>query len=127
MLGDNVIVDARRVIELTVMAYDERVARRVRTALKRYPAAVEKKMFGGLAFMLQGVMCCGVIGDELMIRVGVEEYDNALNQPYTRVMDFTGKPLTGFVYIAPTGFSQPSDLKRWVSLAARFALSLPAK
>ena len=109
------------------MAYDERVARRVRTALKRYPAVVEKKMFGGLVFMQQGNMCCGVIGEDLMIRLDPEEYDNALSQPHTRVMESNGKPFTGFVYVAPAGLARPSDLKRWIALAARYVLLLTPK
>lgn len=109
------------------MAYDEKVARRVRNALKERRGVVEKKMFGGLAFMLQGNMCCGVVGDELMLRVGPEEYDSALDESHTRVMDFTGKPMAGFVFVAPAGFAKPSQLKRWISLSSRYALLLPPK
>ena len=82
------------------MLYDEGVAQRVREAMSDQKNVVEKKMFGGLSFMLQGNMCCGVVGAELMVRVGVDGYEAALSQPYARQMDFTGKPLKGFVYVA---------------------------
>lgn len=109
------------------MAYDERAARRVRGALAKHPGIVEKKMFGGLAFLLHGHMCCGVIGDELMVRVGPAAYDAALSQPHARKMDFTGKPLRGFVYVGPAGFASPGDLEAWVARGTEFASSLPSK
>lgn len=106
------------------MAYDERVARRVRGALAKRPDVVEKKMFGGLAFLLHGHMCCGVVGDELMVRVGPTAYDAALSRPHAREMDFTGKPLRGFVYVAPAGFASTGALRAWVARAVDFASSL---
>src|SRR5262245_22159894 len=113
--------------ELGRMAYDEQVARRLRRAFAKHPSVVEKKMFGGLAFLLHGHMCCGVVGDELMIRVGPEAYESALSRPHARRMDFTGKPLRGFVYVAPAGFASTRDLGAWVARAADFASSLPPK
>lgn len=88
---------------------------------------VEKKMFGGLSFMVKGHMCCGVVGDELMVRVGPDGYEAALERPHARPMDFTGKPLKGFVYVAPQGFSTQSTLERWIRLALEFVETLPAK
>ena len=109
------------------MLYDEGVAQRVREAMSDQKNVVEKKMFGGLSFMLQGNMCCGVVGAELMVRVGVDGYEAALSQPYARQMDFTGKPLKGFVYVAQQGFQSDDDLQAWVDRAVKFARSLPPK
>jgi len=111
------------------MAYDEEVARRVRDAVAAAdpPEVVERKMFGGLALMVNGHMCVGVIGDELMVRVGPEGYDDALAQPHAREMDFTGKPLRGFVYVAPPGFAGDDDLDRWIGRGLDFVLSQPPK
>jgi len=109
------------------MAYDEGVAKRVRTALGNSPDVVEKRMFGGIAFMLRGNMCCGVIGGRLILRVGPKGYGTALSLPHARAMDFTGKPMKGMVYVEPEGFASAGDLKAWIARAIEFALSLPAK
>ena len=109
------------------MAYDEGVAQRVREALIDQSDVVEKKMFGGLAFMVRGHMCCGVVGGELMVRVGPEGYEGALSQKHARQMDFTGKPMKGFVYVAPAGFEDDGDLKSWVDRALGFVTSLPRR
>jgi len=109
------------------MAYDETVAKRVRSALGKTPDVVEKRMFGGIAFMLRGNMCCGVIGDRLMLRVGPGGYEAALVRPHARPMDFTGRPMKGLVYVDPAGFASTGDLEEWIAKAMEFALSLPAK
>jgi TfoX/Sxy family transcriptional regulator of competence genes len=109
------------------MAYDEAVAKRVRDALGKTQDVVEKRMFGGIAFMLRGNMCCGVIGDRLMLRVGPKGYETALSRPHARSMDFTGRPMKGLVYVEPAGFASAGDLKAWIARAMEFALSLPAK
>ena len=109
------------------MAYDEAVARRVGRVLGKDGKIAEKKMFGGLAFMLRGHMCCGVLGDRLMVRVGPENYEEALSQPHVRKMDFTGRPLKGFIYVEPAGFSSEKDLKAWISKAKNYVFSLPAR
>ena len=109
------------------MAYDEQLADRVRGFLTPFPGVDERKMFGGLAFLLRGNMCCGVVGDELMVRVGRESYEAALHEPYAREMDFTGRPLKGFIYVASDGLSSEGDLRAWVERGARYAESLPAK
>lgn len=109
------------------MAYDEAIAQRVREALREYPGVTEKKMFGGLAFLLRGNMCCGIMGNELMVRVGSRGYEAALSRPHARKMDFTGKPLKGFVSVSPAGFASDGDLKAWIAKATEFVLSLPAK
>lgn len=109
------------------MAYNEQLAQRVRHALSKQENVVEKKMFGGLAFLVRGHMCCGVTGNELMVRVGPQGYKNALEQSHSREMDFTGKPLRGFVYVAKKGFDSEDDLRAWLARATDFVRSLPPK
>jgi TfoX/Sxy family transcriptional regulator of competence genes len=109
------------------MAYDETVAKRVRSALGKTPDVVEKKMFGGIAFMVRGNMCCGVIGDRLMLRVGPDGYEAVLSRPHATPMDFTGRPMKGMVYVEPAGFASAGDLKAWIARAMEFTLSLPVK
>jgi hypothetical protein len=109
------------------MAYDEALAGRVRSALRDEPGVVEKKMFGGVAFSLSGNMACGVVGDEIMVRVGPDNYDDALSRRHARPMDFTGRPMRGLVYVARPGFESDPDLAAWVESGASFARSLPPK
>ena len=109
------------------MAYDERLAARIRAVLADQPALVEKKMFGGLAFMLQGHMCCGVVREELMARVGPAQYAAALGMPYARELDFTGRPMTGMVIVGPGGLEQDEDLAAWVQRSVQFVATLPPK
>ena len=109
------------------MAYDEGVAQRVREMMEDIPGVTEKKMFGGIAFMVNGNMCSGVVNTELMMRVGPDGYDDALQQPHAREMDFTGKPMKGFVYVGEKGFANDPDLKSWINRAYRFVSTLPAK
>ena len=109
------------------MAYDEDLANRIREALASRDDVTERKMFGGLAFMAGGHMCCGVTGSALMLRLGPEGSEAALDEPHTRPMDFTGRPLTGFVYVEPDGTSSDADLKRWVERAEAFVATLPPK
>jgi TfoX/Sxy family transcriptional regulator of competence genes len=108
------------------VAYDEELADRVRIVLVGEPGLTERKMFGGLAFMLNGNMACGIVKDELMLRLGAEGADAALEEPHVRQMDFTGRPMTGMVYVEPTGLDD-AGLRRWVEQAAGFARSLPPK
>ncbi len=109
------------------MAYDEALAVRIRAAFEGQPSVAEKKMFGGVAFMVSGNMACGVTSDELMVRVGPDNYEDALNCPHARPMDFTGRPMRGMVYVARPGFESDQDLAAWVESGASFARSLPAK
>jgi TfoX/Sxy family transcriptional regulator of competence genes len=109
------------------MSFDEAVAGRVRKALAGTREVVEKRMFGGIAFMVRGNMCCGVIGDRLMVRVGPNGYEEALSRPHAKPMDFTGRPMKGMVYVEPAGFASPHDLEAWIGKAMAFTLSLPAK
>ena len=109
------------------MPYDEITAARLRQALAAVDGISERRMFGGLVFMLHGNMCCGVDQDRLMLRVGPAQYDAALAQPYAGVMDFTGRPLRGFVTVQPPGFATAAALREWVSQAVDFVQTLPAK
>jgi hypothetical protein len=109
------------------MAFDEGVAERLREVFAGQGDITEKKMFGGIAFMHRGNMCCGIVNDILMARVGPEAYTDALDRPYAREMDFTGKPLRGFVYVDPPGFAEDAQLRDWVDLCQLFTSSLPAK
>jgi len=109
------------------MAYSEELAECVRGVLKRRKGISEKKMFGGLSFLLNGNMACGVIGEELVLRLGNEGSAEALEEAHTRAMDFTGRPMKSMVYVEPAGFRADADLKAWVDRGARFARSLPPK
>ena len=109
------------------MTYDEGVAERVRTVLDGQTGISEQRSFGGLSFLLNRNMCCGVLNDELVVRVGSKAYDDAVERPHTRPMDFMGRPMRGWVYVAPDGFNEDADLDRWVALGVAFASSLPVK
>lgn len=109
------------------VAYDEDLANRVREALGGTKGVRERKMFGGLAFMVHGNMACGIVGDELMVRVGPEAYEQALSEPHTREMDFTGRSMKGMVYVATDGVQDMGDLTAWVERGLGYATSLPPK
>ena len=109
------------------MAYNEELALRIRAAMGSHEGVVERKMFGGIAFMLKGNMTVGVTGDDLMVRVGPNGLDDALSQPHARPMDFTGRPMKGFVYVDSAGTEKDESLKQWVQRGVAFAQSLPAK
>ena len=108
------------------MAYDEKLAERVREILAADPALSERKMFGGLAFMLDGNMCCGIVADRLMLRLGPDLAQSALERPHVQPMDFTGRPMTGMVYVADEGI-RGNALRPWVEQAAGFVRTLPPK
>jgi TfoX/Sxy family transcriptional regulator of competence genes len=109
------------------MAYSQEAAIRLRAALGALPSLTEKKMFGGIAYLLAGNMACGIIGQEVIFRVGPAQHAAALAQPGARVFDFSGKPMAGWVTVAPAGYASEADLARWVKLAIEFAGSLPPK
>ena len=109
------------------MAYDEHLAQRVRRLLFSLDNIHERKMFGGLAFMLNGNMCCCVDKENLVVRTGPEGYEDALAKPHTRVFDFTGRPMRGFVYVEGEGITEEHALRDWVNTAVDFANSLPPK
>lgn len=103
------------------MAYDETLASRIRQVLKGRDDVAERKMFGGLTFMVGGRMACGVVHDDLMVRVGPDDHDAAMREPHVRPMDFTGRPSRGMVYVAPAGIAADADLARWVERGVAFA------
>ena len=103
------------------MAYDESLADRVRSALERRKVPVEeKRMMGGLAFMVNGKMCVGVEKSRLMVRLDPAIYEDALKRKACQPMDFTGRPLKGFVFVQPDGLKTSTDLRRWIELALEF-------
>jgi hypothetical protein len=109
------------------MAYDEGLAERLREVLQSRRGISEKKMFGGLAFMSRGYMFVGILGNVLMARVGPAYYKEALSRPHVREMDFTGKPMKGYVFVDPPGLETDSDLSDWVEKCYGFVQSLPPK
>lgn len=109
------------------MAYDEGVAERVRELVGGREGFSERKMFGGVCFMLNGNMFAGVIRDDLMLKVGKPAFEDALAQPHARPMDFAGRPMTGMVYVAPPGFESKAALQEWLDRALSFVGEMPAK
>jgi hypothetical protein len=109
------------------MAYDEGLAERIRLIMDNQTGLVEKKMFGGVGFMLFGNMACGVNKDDLIVRVGPDNYEESVIRPHARPFDFTGRPMKGWVMIASPGYESDEDLEMWVADGTSFALSLPPK
>ena len=109
------------------MSYDEKLAARIRALLDSNPGLSERKMFGGIAFMINGNMCCGVSGEDLMLRVGAADCEAALAQPHAWPMDFTGRPMKSMVFVGPGGTRSGKSLSAWVDRACTFASSLPPK
>ena len=109
------------------MAYDELLGVRIRAALGPLAGLEEKKMFGGVGFLVNGNMACGVHKEGLIVRVGPEKYDWALAQPHTRVFDMTGRPMTGWIVVDPPGCATENALKAWLELGLAYAMSLPGK
>ena len=109
------------------MAYSDELAERVRELLAAEPELREQQMFGGIAFMLRGNVCCGVLKNELLVRVGPDAYEEALGEPHAREMDFTGRPMSGWVTVEGGGVAGDAALASWVERGRAFALTLPAK
>jgi len=109
------------------MAYDERTAERVRKALSGRRDVVEKKLMGGLTFMVNGAMCCSVSGrGGLLVRVGPLAYERMLAEPHAKPVEMRGRTMTGFVRVAPDGYRTDSALSKWVQRAVDFVAALPA-
>ena len=108
------------------MAYDEDLADRVRAAVPRGADVTERKMFGGLAFLLNGHMFAGIVGNELMVRLGYQAAQQALERDHVREMDFTGRPMKNMIFVQPPGLRGPA-LQNWITAAADHARSLPPK
>jgi TfoX/Sxy family transcriptional regulator of competence genes len=109
------------------MAYDEGLAQRIEEVLSEQPEFVAKKMFGGVGYMLRGNMACGVNQDNLIVRVGADNYETAMAQDHTAAFDMTGRAMKGWVVVLPEGYEGDRDLEAWVQKGVDFCLSLPAK
>jgi TfoX/Sxy family transcriptional regulator of competence genes len=110
------------------MAFDELLAGRVRALLDARDDVDERRMFGGLAFLVAGNMCCGVHGEDLIARLAAADGDALLEaEPGVRPMDFTGRPMRGWLFVAPEATAENADLERWVRRCEAFAASLPPK
>lgn len=109
------------------MAFDEGLAHRIRDLLQSRNDVEEKKMFGGLCFMISGHMAVGIIKDELMARVGPDQYEECLSAEHAKEMNFTGKAMKGMVYVTPAGLREDRDLEQWLNTCLTFIRSLPPK
>jgi TfoX/Sxy family transcriptional regulator of competence genes len=109
------------------MAFDEQLAERIRAVLEGRPDVQERRMFGGIAFLLSGHMACGIVGTDLMVRLGREGTESALAEPHVRPMDFTGRPSSTMVFVDREGTASDGALAAWVHRAADHARTLPAK
>jgi TfoX/Sxy family transcriptional regulator of competence genes len=102
------------------MAYNEQLASRVREGFQHLPKVEEKKMMGGLTFMVNDKMCIGVLQDDLMVRIDPDIHEAALKKNGCREMDFTGRTMKGYVFISPEGTGSKKDLDYWLGLALEF-------
>jgi hypothetical protein len=109
------------------VSYDQILAKRVRAIFDDNPRIEERPMFGGLAFLFDGKMCCGILQEDLVARLGYDRSAEALLQDHVRPMDFTGKPMKGYVYVGPEGYCQRGALERWVTATVDFVSTLPRK
>jgi TfoX/Sxy family transcriptional regulator of competence genes len=109
------------------MAFDEALVERVREALVGRADVSERRMFGGIAFMVAGNMAIGIVDEDLMVRLGQEDTERALAEPHVRPMDFTGRPMKNMVFVDPEGIAADDDLASWVDAGADYASSLPPK
>ena len=109
------------------MAFDEGLAERLREVFRGKRGVIEKRMFGGVAFMVRGYMAVGIVGDALMARVGPDEYDQLLQMEHVRPMDFTGRPMKGYVYVAPDGLDSQAELEAWVERCVQYVGTLPPR
>lgn len=109
------------------MAYSEDLAQRIRDAIDGRPGVNERKMFGGIAWMVNGNMACGIVGEDLMVRLDRADAEVAIAENHVGPMEFTGRPMSGFIMVEAAGIGSDIDLGRWIDAGAAFAESLPAK
>lgn len=109
------------------MAFDESLADRIRTALARRKGIEEKKMFGGVGFLLNGNMCVGVWKEFLIVRLGPDQAEEALREPHVKEFDITGRAMKGWAMVGPDGVTDDASLKDWIQQAVKFVGKLPAK
>jgi TfoX/Sxy family transcriptional regulator of competence genes len=110
-----------------MMAFDQGLAQRIREEIGDLPGMVEKKMFGGIGFILMGNMACGVSKASLIVRVGLDDYEKTLLKAHTRIFDMKGRATRGWVLVDPPGFEDDNDLSAWLKAAVDFAAGLPPK
>jgi len=109
------------------MAYDEGLATRIREMLGDQPGLAEQRMFGGLAFLVQGNMACGVRGEDLIVRLDADAAESVQGEPGVRPFDLTGRPMKGWLLVAADGHAEDDDLRRWVDRGLAYAAALPPK
>jgi TfoX/Sxy family transcriptional regulator of competence genes len=109
------------------MAYDEKLAERISTILKETTSFVERKMFGGIGYLIKGNMACGVYKDDLIVRLSRIDYDQALLKPHVSLFDITGRPMKNWITVKPKGVESDKELRRWVEQGVKFAETLPEK
>src|SRR6266550_4589439 len=109
------------------MAFDERLAERIRGALGRRHGVAEKKMFGGVGFLLNGNMCVGIWKNSLIVRIDPESYEDALTEEYVRKFDITGRPMKGWILVEPDGIESDDQLRKWIEQSLDFVVTLPNK
>ena len=109
------------------MAFDDALAQRIRKDLGNRAGLTEKKMFGGIGFMLGGNMACGVHGQDMIVRIQPEETEKALAEPHTRRFDLTGRPMKGWILVEPAGVVTDAALRKWLGVGVKYAESLPPK
>jgi hypothetical protein len=109
------------------MAFDTALADRIRKRLARRKGVAEKRMFGGIAFLVNGNMCVGVHGNDMIVRLDPADTERALAERHTKVFDLTGRPVKGWILVQPKGLATAASLGKWVTRGLAFAASLPAK
>jgi len=114
-------------MEENIMPYNEKLAEKIRDNLRAYPELTEKKMFGGLCFLLRGNMCCGIIADRLVLRINGPKYDELLKSKYTSIMDFGTRPTRGFLYVENDAINTKANLTQWLGYSIEYCLALPPK
>jgi TfoX/Sxy family transcriptional regulator of competence genes len=107
--------------------FDLQLAQRIRDQLDGIPDVTERRMFGGLSFLIAGHMACGVVGNDLVLRLGKNDAAATLDQPHTRPMDFTGRPIRSMIYIAPDGTARDRALNHWIKRSIKYVSTLPPK
>ena len=109
------------------MAYNEELAAKIRARLKLKTGVVEKKMFGGVGFLVNGNLACGVNKHDLVVRLGEADFENALKQPHVRIFDLTGRPMKGWIFVSAEGYKSDKALEGWIEKGIAYAKSLPRK
>lgn len=109
------------------MAYNEKLGSRITKLLQSQKGIVEKKMFGGIAYMMKNKMFCGIIKNDLMVRVLDNKFDELLKKPHAREMDFANRPMKGFLYVSPDGIKTDKQLMKWIEFGIEYVLNSPPK